>query len=155
MKLNTRNIGLIIVGITIAVIIILNIGILNNSSEYLILPENCEMLAWNDSIRFPYNPFKQNKKAVIFLADDALLALKGYIPYIEMYPETAVIVYVHSANKVKIVNWLKKEKFPYPVYIDLDNKFRNYGFIAYIVDENNKILELTNPSLPDFKNHFK
>lgn len=155
MKLIISNTGFAIIIITIIAIILLNLGTLKNSSEYLVLPEDCEMVTWNDSIVFPYNPFKQKKKAVIYMSDDALLALKGYIPYIEMYPETAVIVYFHASSNDKIVNWLKHIKFPYPVFIDPDNKFRNYGFIAYIVDENNKILYTTNPSLPDFKHHFK
>jgi hypothetical protein len=95
--------------------------------------------------------------------------LEKWIPVINSYgnPEKLDILIFIEIDTVKlseIDSMLVNGGLQYPVIYDFDNYFRNtiikshtlpkYGntmsFISYIFDEDNNIIQLTNPTIPNF-----
>jgi hypothetical protein len=124
-----------------------------------------EKITWNDSIQYKCNPFKKNVRYVVYVKPEAMTqTMPQYIYYIKNYPEVGFIFIfssnekkttINSSEKKTIKKKLKNLEFPIPVFIEADNKFRKYGFIAFIMNKNNEVVSATNPSLPDFEETFK
>jgi hypothetical protein len=137
------------------------------SEKKLQLPSDMEKLTWNDSISFESDPLKKNVRSVAYLKPNAISqALRPYIYYIKNYPEVGFIFIISSNDDNKtcigpderkvIKKELEKIKFPSQVFIDPDNKYhRGYGFIAFLVNHNDIMEEVVNPSMPQYEDMLK
>ncbi|MBN2596921.1 MAG: hypothetical protein JXR82_09080 [Marinifilaceae bacterium] len=123
--------------------------------EILELPTDREMITWNDSIFFKSDPFTKRVKSVVYLRSSGISEIKRWIPYIEKYPEVGFIFYFSSSDKDFIVGGLEHFNFPIPVFIDTENKFKNYGLIAFVINDKDEIISVSNPTIPDFEKTLK
>jgi len=154
-KINPLKINPLLMGIVLGLIIWSPKKNFNSKVHLLKLPSNKEMLAANDSIHFKYNPFNAKTKVVTYLKDDAMYVLPQWIPYIKKYPNVSFIFYVNSTNKEYVIGGLKYFHFPLPVFINTNSKYNGYGLICFVVDNQNKIIDISNPSMPNFNNLLK
>jgi len=142
--------------IALAIFIVNSQSCHKNSDKTIELSSDMEKITWNDSIQYKCNPFKKNVRYVAYVKPEAMTqTMPQYIYYIKNYPEVGFIFIFSSNEKKTIKKKLINLEFPIPAFIEADNKFRKYGFIAFIVNKNNEVVSTTNPSLPDFEETLK
>ncbi len=127
-------------------------------SRKIVLKEDCEVVKANDSVSFNFEPFKKSYKAVCLLEDQTMSELKRWIPYINRYKNFPFLFYIKTDEKELVVENLKELNFPLPVFIELisgERKEHRITLIGYIIDENNNIIKVTNPSMPGYNSLLK
>jgi hypothetical protein len=78
--------------------------------------------------------------------------------YIEKYPHVKFIFIVQAQDEARIKEFLLSYKLDnYSIFWDRHNRFKKdnkveseVSFIAFLVDKENKVVGLSNPTIPDF-----
>ncbi len=143
----------------ILLIIVLIAGIIihgcrkdKEKKEIITLPKNCEILKANDTLSFNFDPFAKQIKDVILIKDvnGVICELRNWIPYIKKYPRYPFLFYIQTDSKERLLEYLRAMEFPIPVFVK-PLKRTKMQLIAYRVNEDNEVIELTNPTLSTFK----
>lgn len=126
------------------------------------VPEKTEVVsAFGSSARKVMRP---NAKVVAYFASKfSLQLLESYEHYRVEYPNIEFQYYIHASEKKKVIDYLKANGIKAPVYYDRNNDFKklnlripdNVNFIGFIVDEDNRIIKMTNPTVSSFEQLLK
>ncbi len=157
MKNKKINYLLFIIIASILVFIILNyrnIIKIGEDKEVIPVPYDVILVNLSDNHDYIKTPFSAKYKVIVYIWPEAIYqVLPGYIHYISKYHDIGFIFYFTKGESYDIKQQLEKIKFKYNVYIDLnhDHPYKEYPFIGFIVDENNRVIDMTNPTLPSFR----
>ena len=130
----------------------------SEDKKVLEMKMDCDILYRRDTIytsSYTLQELINHKYKVVIVLDQRVISvLKDWRYYIKKYDNIPFIIYVGSKNKEYIQGCLEKFDFPIPVFIDKEYT-DDYLFISYILNEKNEVIDVTNPTMPNFGKTLK
>ena len=130
----------------------------SDNGQVLEMKMDCDILYRRDTIytsTYTLQELINHKYKVVIVLDQRVISvLKDWRYYIKKYDNIPFIIYVGSKNKEYIQGCLEKFDFPIPVFIDKEYT-DDYLFISYILNEKNEVIDVTNPTMPNFGKTLK
>lgn len=130
----------------------------NDIEEEIFLPRHLNSVGIKESVKFDTNWYNNQNKVVVFIrrAGSYSTLDLDWQSAISKYPEVAFLFFISEVDSTKLLEHLKEIEFSHPVIHDPNMEFRKLNvkenevtFISFLV-RNNKKIEMSNPSLPDF-----
>jgi hypothetical protein len=123
---------------------------------------NNNLIAVNDRANVLTTWVSDCAKIVVF-QDTRFEAPFRWRDYMEKYPDIRFIYMFVSSDEAEIERWLEKSGMNgFPVFWDIKNQFlkennfeMDISFVAFTLDKSNKMIALTNPTIPNFEASLK